>query len=278
MERERTFPSETSEDNTEISGIFRQAKTMELPKPDGESVQMDTSDLDIARVREFLSQRTSEPESGEELKTQEQRKIDRAFEKASRSVWEILEQLRPEIEAGEFETIIGDDASGRLTSLIIYRALSEIYHEKGLKEPDIKFFAGSRLLGPIKSYFKSNRIAKATANITGKALVVSELLVSGSGLIPLLRGLKKSGIEATVVATMGPKGADLEGYQLITPSHEGSSAAFAHSYAWHGVEKDHNNLYANRSTLAEPQLMRYSRDKANETAKILAEKFMSDIE
>jgi len=53
----------------------------------------------------------------------------------------ILEQARESIDKGEYNILIGDDASGRVPTLIFRRVLQDVYKEKGYDAPKTLFFA-----------------------------------------------------------------------------------------------------------------------------------------
>ena len=61
----------------------------------------------------------------------------------------IIEKIRPRIENGEYGLIIGDDASGRIPTLILGNFIRKTSEQKGLDKPNIVFIPGKLLLYPI---------------------------------------------------------------------------------------------------------------------------------
>src|SRR3989344_8140945 len=55
----------------------------------------------------------------------------------------ILIELMPDIETGAYSTIIGDDASGRVPTIILANVMKSIYELKGYPPPTVRFLAGS---------------------------------------------------------------------------------------------------------------------------------------
>ena len=58
----------------------------------------------------------------------------------------ILKDILPNIERGDYQLIVGDDASGRIPTLIIDRFIKKVYKKMGFDTPQTIFFAGSRFL------------------------------------------------------------------------------------------------------------------------------------
>ncbi|MFA6273807.1 MAG: hypothetical protein WC662_01475 [Candidatus Paceibacterota bacterium] len=108
----------------------------------------------------------------------------------------LLKQMKYSINNGEFKTIIGDDASGRIPTLIINNVIKDIYKEKGYTEPQIMFIAGSRGLGEVsekevKIDKTKEHISKYLKNKEGKTLISTEYIQYGSSLKSLGEALKE---------------------------------------------------------------------------------------
>lgn len=54
----------------------------------------------------------------------------------------IFEQISENFEEGEYDLMIGIDASGRLPSLILFKLASHIYEKNGYPAPMFRFIAG----------------------------------------------------------------------------------------------------------------------------------------
>lgn len=140
--------------------------------------------------------------------------IEALFE-LEKPIEEILEQLRPKIERGIYSVIIGDDASGRIPTRIIEKALKAIYEKRRFAPPIVRFIAGStRLHGKdeeiriakkksVKQQMKKikNTLPQDTWK-TKKMLIVTDTIAEGNSISVLINALKEVDIRADV-ATIG---------------------------------------------------------------------------
>ncbi len=124
----------------------------------------------------------------------------------------ILEKLSSELESGEVQLIIGDDASGRIPTAIFRKIFDLAYKEKGFVTPETRFLAGSRGLFAFEKVEKKEKMAEYLKEVKkdiekkfgqpfSKALVVTDVVVTGRSLDPLMEVLNDMGVE-TVVASM----------------------------------------------------------------------------
>lgn len=161
-------------------------------------------------------------DSREERARDEKGRLFEAVAVLEKPLSTILESLRPSLEQGEFDTIIGDDASGRIPTLILRKVIGEIYGRAGRKGPDTLFFAGG---GSAVAHEKKTDIKDPTGEITAflekrpskKVLVVTDTIVTGVSLIPLTTALRKTKIKYEV-ATVGLDPSGIEAYTGITPT------------------------------------------------------------
>lgn len=145
------------------------------------------------------------------------------LEKTGEAIESILEQIRPQIERGDYNLIIGDDVAGRIPSLIISKVLNNIYRQKGYKPPITKFIAGSSTNHPEwrrdKDHFgkllkdKNNTLVKLFAKLKTKmgvaensssprALLITEFVESGQSIGRLRHALRKCHIPVDI-CTLG---------------------------------------------------------------------------
>lgn len=122
----------------------------------------------------------------------------------------ILLALKDTIEKGEYQLIIGDDASGRIPTLVFHKILTALYQKYHYPKPHTRFFAGEsynfgqkkfeeemvgqikqRLLEYIREYGEPKRV-----------LVVTEAIVQGRRLHAPALALKKAGLPFDI-ATIG---------------------------------------------------------------------------
>jgi hypothetical protein len=137
----------------------------------------------------------------------------------------ILEQLRDKIDAGTYFLIIGDDASGRVPALVFDRFLKAVYKEKGYPTPQTMFVAGSGS-GPehVEDNEAENKyglvqdlvrdidvpgIEDSLVSAGKRVLVVTEAIVSGRSLTPLMEALTKEWIPFDV-AVLGIRESDAD--------------------------------------------------------------------
>lgn len=122
-------------------------------------------------------------------------------------VQNILEQIKDKINAGEYGTIIGDDASGRIPALIFNEVINSIYIEAGHEKIDTKFLAGSKYLneGALESKTKKlNDVLlkwglNKEENRPKTVLVVTEAVALGKGMRALAAALYNVGINFDIV-------------------------------------------------------------------------------
>mgnify|MGYP001561084624 CR=1 FL=1 len=153
-----------------------------------------------------------------------ERKMHPEIAELEEPIQKLLEQLRERIDRGDYQLIIGDDASGRIPARIMHQALQEIYKEKGLKEPDIRFFAGSggsdirpsyedcdkkthdiaeylsRYAAGLPTYKDAPQKASFPEKTMRRALIVTDTIVTGDSLVPIVNALKNNGIAYDIAA------------------------------------------------------------------------------
>ena len=143
-------------------------------------------------------------------------------------------EMKPFIERGEYGMIIGDDASGRIPTLIMSEVINTVYKKSDRPKINTRFLAlypvweyqeawkkltGEKRIGPEffgkKTKYATDKIKHEFTDkidkeaMAGKrVLVVTELLSSGSALRPLLVTLKESGFEFDIacISTYESKG------------------------------------------------------------------------
>jgi len=132
-----------------------------------------------------------------EIKTPEIKALRRPME-------QVLLQLGDKLEAGEYGVIIGDDASGRIASLALTDIVNHVYEDKGYKKPQHLFLAGQRGQDvDVKSREIGAHLEKVLhkdeINKGKKVLIVTDVIETGSSLIPLTKYLTEKGVEHDVV-------------------------------------------------------------------------------
>lgn len=194
----------------------------------------------------------------------------------------LLEQLRERIDRGDYQLIIGDDASGRIPARIMHWVMQEVYKEKGFAGPDIRFFAGSgRLDGlgqqiekfkkienflevpiiDIKYHYDNNiPVPNALRHSITHVLIVTESIQTGIALLPLTAALRKQGINCDV-ATVGLDWDATDEFETVKEATRELSQRFEgniyygfegtpnihRAYYLSGVEKLPHSLFSHRS-------------------------------
>ncbi|HXV26566.1 MAG TPA: hypothetical protein VD862_00845 [Candidatus Paceibacterota bacterium] len=119
----------------------------------------------------------------------------------------ILDRLQTRIEGGVYGAIIGDDSSGRIPALIMDRVLRERYRTLGHPVLETRFAAGSgsgytQIEG--QQYDdKVDALRRLVAGLGGgrRVLIVTDVVVSGKSLEPLMVALTLEGVPFDVAAT-----------------------------------------------------------------------------
>jgi len=122
----------------------------------------------------------------------------------------ILLQISPNIERGEYSLIIGDDASGRIPALIMGNAIKGLYKERVFEKPEVLFVAGGRgderlVLKKRKNVFDhicatKKRLEHSRQTALNKALIVTEDISTGSTISPLVEAVENNNIQFDVVS------------------------------------------------------------------------------
>ncbi len=166
----------------------------------------------------------------------------------------VMKKLYPKIAAGEYGLILGDDASGRIPSLLLNDIIRGIYQEFGHEYPRLSFVAGSKELeGEAKDKKKEKisrfleELQKKQKNGERKILIVTDVIATGVSLDPLIEAIKEKGIDFDVVS-MG----DVSSYDIDSrwgkPIYSGETGVpkIYGMGSLSGVEKNVNELFSHR--------------------------------
>src|SRR3989338_4536592 len=120
----------------------------------------------------------------------------------------IIEKIRPRIEKGEYGLIIGDDASGRIPTLILGNFIKKVSESKGINVPNIIFIPG-KLIGPFLGFGSESmrkkledHINKFGAILEKRILIVTDTVLTGQSLKTLVGLLREIGFTCDI-ATIG---------------------------------------------------------------------------
>lgn len=150
----------------------------------------------------------------------------------------ILEQISSKFEKGEYDLMIGIDASGRIPALIIFKVAEHIYQKRKIAVPLFRFVAGD---AAPKSELKK---VISGWNPRKKVLIVDDIVHSGESIAGLVGVLDDLNIQYDVAAI------DATGYfydfiegQRVKPKNifsANSAEAYSINRKWHlhGVQTD----------------------------------------
>ena len=160
----------------------------------------------------------------------------------------IIDQLKDKLKDGKYQVLIGDDASGRIPALIIKKIVDHIYEKYGHEKPDLKFFSGTK--GTIKKDLKESNAKAITEfatkqGLAGKnALLITDYIQSGAGMVSLTRGLENAGINLEVATMALNKDSKSIEKNVPYPIHDGENIVAPLIYGRYdlgGVRKDKVN-------------------------------------
>ena len=196
---------------------------------------------------------------------------------------EIVFKIKEKIKEGKYTTIIGDDASGRVPALILYRLLKEIYKSSD-QNINALFLAGSRKTEDLET--KKRGISDfLKSRLTGgeKVLVVTELIHRGSSLLPVTEVLQKLQIEYDVTTVGILKKSKIGELEEKLSSEiiygEQGKPSIDGNYVIAGVKKSYDELSAKRHkmTTQERQTFLDARSDVEVITKKLFEYYKSII-
>lgn len=144
--------------------------------------------------------------------------------KLKESVTKLVEHLKPAIDRGDYDTLISDDASGRIPTLI----LRNIF-QKRLKNLHPEWKPEERRAGTKTFFIKGGRnvsndqalnsfFTKIKPEIKKKILLVTEYLESGVSMIRILNVLDKIGFDVDIAALVIRYNSS--GYKALTDAHQ----------------------------------------------------------
>ena len=177
-----------------------------------------------------------------------------SIERLKDPIQEIIQQLMKEIDEGKYRVLVGDDASGRIPTLIMANVINALYERNGYPHPFIRFVAGSTFLYDQEVLDeKQQKITHhmGTFNIEKKdehrALVITDTIDSGASVRMMMNSLKESGIMADVAAVsvrVSSLKRELEsefGCRVVY-GFEGLPDIYGKEFS--GVKKESHNLFA----------------------------------
>ena len=129
----------------------------------------------------------------------------------------LLSLLRENLDRKEYDSVLGDDAGGRIHALLLGSAIKEIYGDE--KKLNVIFVKGGRLLKSSPEHVSETEtyLERMKDKIGKRTLVVTEEILGGHSVGKIASMLRGLGIEADI-ATFQTAGEpeDYEGNPMIT--------------------------------------------------------------
>lgn len=161
----------------------------------------------------------------------------------------IIEQILPRIERGEYGLIIGDDASGRIPTLILGNFIKTISEQRGLSKPEILFIPGklrSRILGRDNDRKElEEHISRFGSSIDNRVLIVTDTVLTGESLKTLVAMLRKIGFTCDI-ATIGVE-ADEESIEDISQRLQNSEIISGEYYTENSLMPNTPKIYREKT-------------------------------
>ena len=135
--------------------------------------------------------------------------FEKVFDDLERIAFPLVERLKESIDNGDYDMLIGDDASGRLPTLALRGVINErnrkLCPDLKLSESEIKtrFVAGGQNEENKEELKKA--LEKLKPEIKKKALVVTEYIQSGESMARISKLLENLGISFDVAAFTSEK-------------------------------------------------------------------------
>lgn len=218
---------------------------------------------------------------GNEIRMQEIKKLHEPIKK-------LLDQLRDKIDSGQYQLIIGEDASGRIPTLIMKQVLENIYDQNQRPRPLTKFFTGSSGLWAdfhqqkltdkktAMSQYIKKWLGERTENQNTRVLIVTDTVGIGNSIEPICQVLKESGLsfDIATISLLGTYDAahlnDKLGGELYYGQKDTPDIYKRKSLS--GVSKDAKDVFAT----APKGALNKSAQLARQDAKILAQKLTDE--
>ncbi len=178
---------------------------------------------------------------------------------------DLLLKLKENIERGDYQLIIGEDASGRIPALIMRKVINHIYDKHDFPHPQMRFVSG--FSGQEEDSYKIQALKDNLSDFVGaKALVVTEHIASGHSMYQLKTFLESAGIECDLASLALQKDVGYYpelGDDLYYAKEERSSPLIYGRYNMGGVHKKPENPYATRHANSEEDVVKARSDIEN---------------
>ena len=208
------------------------------------------------------------------------------FEESRPAFDGLIDRLKEPLREGRWESVLGDDVSGRLPALVIGDLMARVARERGRDAPSRFFIPGRRqersLLSQEEEYLRSIK-----ERLGQRTLLVTEYIASGGTMKALASLLNREGIPFDIAAVSSEKTAEemkreerFQDAQFYIGTTEKPLLGFVFwaRGAVTGIEKraHEQEPLATRNFWADPELVVAARKKAQEMADELYEKYFAE--
>lgn len=164
----------------------------------------------------------------------------------------LTKQLKEKIENGEYDTLISDDAGGRIPTLILRKIIKEVIPDKELRTFFIasgKTYYPNPIDDPKDYKILLSYLEQKVAPETKKALVITQYIHSGKTLIHFLETLRETGITDIDMAAVDAM-PHFEREELLRRLL-GKNNLYIGSREWHRLHEEHEKLGGVRKSKGE---------------------------
>lgn len=153
----------------------------------------------------------------------------------------LIGQLKDKIDQGAYDTLLSDDAGGRIVTIVLRNIIKERHPDQALET----FFvaSGKGYLPTVKNkerYAKLQEYLKKITQKTNKALLVTQFISSGKTILNMLDALKDAGVEDVDVASTAAM-PHFENEDALQQKL-GENHLYIGDREWHMLDESHTHL------------------------------------
>lgn len=131
--------------------------------------------------------------------------VDNAFITLEDLTRTVLSQIRPDVENGLYNLIIGDDITARIPTIVLSGAVTNIYEQHGYEHPSTIHVAGRGVevgfVSPImRRNFEEEMATVPPDRLSGRTLLVTETTETGATVSAFGKLLQEQGLEFDVAS------------------------------------------------------------------------------
>lgn len=152
-----------------------------------------------------------EPTSSQEISEEKRILIEKLLENQRDACERVLIRMKSDIDSRRWDSVLGDDVSGRIPALILWNVLRNAYAEQESAAPQAFFYAGGENIEQRRENLKEY-VKRIKSKLGKRTLIVTEFVISGKSIKTLAEILREEGVDFDV--------ATLYGYSDVEPETE----------------------------------------------------------